>query len=129
MKGQQVVLVGLHEFVYYAVCILYHSKVGNVQCASSNGIPTCKKCTINKHFSRSARLSITTCNPTYSSHFMTTGDYLEGFLVDSIGVTCLPLRVHNEAISDYWQSIPVPCGQHMTSFGFGAKTCRIDNFK
>ena len=35
MKGQQVVLVGLHVFVYYAVCNLYHSKVGNIQCAYS----------------------------------------------------------------------------------------------
>ena len=35
MKGIQVVLVGFQVFVYYAVCNLYHSKVGNVQCTSS----------------------------------------------------------------------------------------------
>ena len=76
MKGIQVVLVGFHVFLYYAVCNLYHSKVGNVQCASSE---LCQELLWHPDLLEMHH------QQTLSSHFMTTGYYLgiaKGFLVD-----------------------------------------------
>ena len=94
--------------VYYAVCSLNHSKVGNVQCVSSkfrqellwhpdllemHHQQTLFQITLALNNNMQPNLF----QPLHENWWLDL-EITKGFLVDSLGVTCLPLLEHNGTI-------------------------------
>ena len=102
--------------MYYAVCSLNHSKVGNVQCVSSK---------FRQELLWHPDLLEMHHQQTLSSHFMTTGHYLgiaKGFLVDWDHLFTTSGTQWNHLVTTGRAYLCHVGG----NFEFRAKTCRID---